>query len=112
MIVVGIDEVGRGCWAGPLVAGAVVLRTPVEGLKDSKKLSKLRREKLAQKIYENADVGLGWVSASEVDGLGLTESVRLAMSRALEQISADFDEIIIDGNLNFFPDDPRARAII
>ena len=112
MMIVGLDEVGRGCWAGPLVAGAVLLRKPVEGLKDSKKLSKLWREKLAKLIYENGEVGLGWVSPAEIDQLGLTESVRLAMSRALEQIAANFDKIIIDGNLNFFPDDSRAEAII
>jgi ribonuclease HII len=112
MRIVGIDEVGRGCWAGPLVAGAVLLHENVDGLKDSKKISKAQREKLAKYVYEKGQVGLGWVSASEVDALGLTESVRLAMSRALEQISADFDHIIIDGNLNFFPDDPRARAVI
>jgi len=113
MITVGIDEVGRGCWAGPLVAGAVVLGEPIVGLKDSKKLSKLQREKLAKIIHEKAAaVGLGWVTAKEVDALGLTESVRLAMARALDQIKVDFDEIIIDGDFNFFPDDVRASAVI
>jgi ribonuclease HII len=113
MITVGIDEVGRGCWAGPLVAGAVILGESIAGLKDSKKLSKLQREKLAKVIHQKAQaIGLGWVSAKEVDALGLTESVRLAMERALKQISIGFDEIIIDGNLNFFPDDVRAKAVI
>ena len=46
MITVGIDEVGRGCWAGPVVAGAVILKDSILGLKDSKKLSKKRREEL------------------------------------------------------------------
>jgi ribonuclease HII len=44
VIVVGIDEVGRGCWAGPVVAGAALLDKPIDGLKDSKKLTKLQRE--------------------------------------------------------------------
>ena len=48
VITVGIDEVGRGCWAGPLVAGAVILTEPITGLRDSKKLSKLQREKLRE----------------------------------------------------------------
>ena len=62
MITVGIDEVGRGCWAGPVVAGAVVLRQPIAGLKDSKKLSKSQREKLATQINAEAlAIGLGWV---------------------------------------------------
>ncbi|MGH7240557.1 MAG: ribonuclease HII, partial [Candidatus Saccharimonadales bacterium] len=85
MITVGVDEVGRGCWAGPLVAGAVILSQPIAGLRDSKKLSKLRREKLAQQInLEAAAASLGWVSSSEIDRLGLTKSVALAMRRALD----------------------------
>lgn len=105
MITVGIDEVGRGCWAGPLVAGAVILREPIEGLRDSKKLSKKRRESLTIEIYEKAYIGLGWVRADEVDDLGLTKAVQLAMLRAMkvlhEQVTV-YDEIIIDGNHNFF----------
>src|SRR5471032_993172 len=99
MTTVGIDEVGRGCWAGPLVAGAVVLGQPIIRLKDSKKLSKIQRDKLAIIIEKRAlTTGLGWVEAAEVDKLGLTAAVRLAMERALAQITLDYDEIIIDGN--------------
>jgi ribonuclease HII len=112
MIVIGIDEVGRGCWAGPLVAGAAILSEPIEGLKDSKQLTKRQRERLAAEIESKATTGLGWVSAAEVDTLGLTEAVRLAMQRALEQIKIDFDELIIDGNYNFFPDEPRAKTVV
>lgn len=113
MITVGIDEVGRGCWAGPLVAGAVILAQPINGLKDSKKLSKKQREKFAIEIQLQAvAIGLGWVKPQEIDELGLTEAVRLAMRRALEQVTTEYDEIIIDGNLNFLPDEPKARAVI
>jgi ribonuclease HII len=113
MRTVGIDEVGRGCWAGPVVAGAVILRQPIPGLKDSKKLKKAQREIFAELIRaEAAAVGLGWAGPEEVDSLGLTEAVRLAMQRALNQISADYDEVIIDGNFNFFPTNPKARAVI
>jgi ribonuclease HII len=113
MITVGIDEVGRGCWAGPLVAGAVILRKPIPGLRDSKQLSKKQREGLAAEIQLHAlAVGLGWVSVLEIDSLGLTAAVSLAMTRALEEIRADYDEIIIDGNLNFLADNPKARAIV
>ncbi len=109
----GIDEVGRGCWAGPLVVGAVVLAKPIMGLKDSKKLSQLRRQQLASDIYTKASaVGLGWVSSSEIDNLGLTESTRLALLRAIKQINVPFDEIIIDGNYNYLADDSRARTVI
>jgi ribonuclease HII len=112
MNIVGIDEVGRGCWAGPLVAGAALLRAPIAGLRDSKKLTKLQRQKLSEIILGQAVVGLGWVWPSEIDKMGLTESVRLAMGRALAQIQTDYDEVIIDGNYNFFPKEPRARAIV
>ena len=112
-MIVGVDEVGRGCWAGPLVSGAVALRTPIVGLDDSKVLTKKRREALAAQItIEAAAIGLGWVTPVEVDEVGLTEAVRLAMRRAVEQIACTFDELIVDGNFNFFPEDKRARAII
>lgn len=113
MITVGIDEVGRGCWAGPLVAGAVILNEPITGLKDSKKLSKKQRERLAVSIeIEAAAISLGWVTAAEIDYIGLSAAVGLAMQRALEQITAAYDEIIIDGNVNFFLENPKARAVI
>lgn len=113
MITVGIDEVGRGCWAGPLVAGAVILDRPLKGLKDSKKLSKTQREKLADELEMQATaIGLGWVQSAEVDELGLTEAVRLAMSRALNQIVANYDEVIIDGHFNFLAELSKTRAVI
>ncbi len=113
MLTIGIDEVGRGCWAGPVVAGEVILHRPIEGLKDSKKLTKRQREALDVQIRAEAlAVGTGWASPAEVDELGLTEAVRLAMRRALEQITPRYDEIIIDGNYNFFPENPKARAVI
>lgn len=112
-MIVGLDEVGRGCWAGPIVAGAVILDQPIQGVTDSKLLTKKRREELAAKIHAQAiAVGLGWVSVEEIDALRLTEAVRLAMQRALGCIGNAYEEIIIDGNYNFFPDDSRSRAIV
>ncbi len=113
MVTVGIDEVGRGCWAGPLVAGAVILGAPIAGLKDSKKLSKVQREQLATIIQEQAlAIGLGWVEPVEIDEIGLSRAVQLAMQRALSKVTIKFEEIIIDGNINYFPQDVRARAVI
>jgi ribonuclease HII len=113
MITVGIDEVGRGCWAGPLVAGAVVLARPIPGLKDSKKLSKLQREKLAAIIHAEAiAVGLGWVWPADIDTGGITAAVKSAMQQALAAIDCAYDEIIVDGNINYFAADPKARAVI
>ena len=57
-------------------------------------------------------VGLGWVSAREVDKIGLTNAVKLAMSRALDQISIDYDQVIIDGNINFLAENPKTIAVI
>lgn len=113
MHIVGIDEVGRGCWAGPLVAGAVLLRTDVHGLKDSKKLSRAQREQLAKLISSSgAEMCLGWVSAAEIDAIGLTQAVRLAMERALQAITAEYDEVIVDGNFNFLEHLPKTKAVI
>lgn len=110
---VGIDEVGRGCWAGPLVAGAVLLTEPVAGLRDSKKLSARQRESLAQAVYDSgAAVGLGWVTPAEVDSVGLTAAVRLAMERALQQIPIAYETVIIDGNLNFLAHLANTRSLI
>lgn len=112
-MIVGIDEVGRGCWAGPLVAGAVALEAPIAGLNDSKLLTKTRRSQLDGEIRAYAAAyGLGWVTPQEVDTFGLTEAVRLAMQRALAKITLAYDELIIDGNYNFFPQNLQARAVI
>lgn len=112
-MIVGVDEVGRGCWAGPLVAGAVLLDKPIRGLRDSKKLTKAQREKLDITIRAKAKaIGIGWVSSVEVDTLGLTEAVRLAMQRAIAQITVSYDQIIVDGNYNFLSTLPNSKAII
>ena len=100
-MIVGIDEVGRGPWAGPLVVGAVVLGCEIEGLTDSKKLAKKRREALNAEILDKAaSVGLGWVHADELDELGISVSLTEATKRALRQINVPFHEIIIDGTVN------------
>lgn len=113
MVVLGIDEVGRGSWAGPLVAGAVILKRPIVGVRDSKVLTRKARERLAAIIRNQAAAfSLGWVTAAEVDQLGLTGSVRLAYQRALQGIPMTVDSIIIDGNYNFLYDDRRATTLV
>ncbi|QWQ31143.1 hypothetical protein KOY49_02980 [Candidatus Minimicrobia vallesae] len=76
-MILGIDEVGRGAWAGPLVIGAVVLGgAEIEGLDDSKKLTKKRREFLDEEIREQASaLSLGWVSVEELDEIGMSEAL-------------------------------------
>jgi ribonuclease HII len=110
--VIGIDEVGRGVWAGPLVVGAVILGKSIGGLKDSKLLSKKQREKLAVEINKSAEfIGIGWVSPQEVDDLGLTKATSLACIRALEN-SPKNTQVIIDGAINYLPENPYAKAIV
>ncbi|MBH2007197.1 ribonuclease HII [Candidatus Saccharibacteria bacterium] len=112
-MILGIDEVGRGPWAGPLVIGAVVLGGErIEGLTDSKKLTKKRRDALDVEIRQKAaGYGLGWVSASEIDSKGLSEGLRLATRRAVEQVAASYHEIIIDGTINFLADTSKGRYV-
>jgi ribonuclease HII len=121
MLTIGLDEVGRGCWAGPLVTGAVLFSDtfdivslpPNILLRDSKTLSKKQREVTAKWIRDNAiATGLGWVHPNEIDTLGLRESIKIAFERALESVTVDYDKIIIDGNINYFTDNPKAKAII
>lgn len=101
-MILGIDEVGRGPWAGPLVVGAVVLGdTPIDGLTDSKKLSKKRRTELDILIRQHASgYGLGWVHADELDEIGLSAALAMATRRAVEAVRAPYHEIIIDGTIN------------
>lgn len=112
-MILGIDEVGRGPWAGPLVVGAVVLgQAKIEGLTDSKKLSKKRREQLDVEIREKASgIGLGWVSAHEIDEIGLSMSLELATKRAVEQVKCAYHEIIIDGTINFLKDTSKGNYV-
>jgi ribonuclease HII len=102
-MILGIDEVGRGAWAGPLVVGAVVLGgVTIEGLADSKLLTEKQRGKLNEDIISCAlSYGLGWVHADELDKIGLSEALKVATRRAVEQIKISYSEIIIDGTVNF-----------
>ncbi len=112
MAILGIDEVGRGPWAGPLVIGAVILPTEkptwIDELNDSKKLSVKKREELNEIILKEAPAtGLGWVPSRELDEVGLSNALRLAARRAVEAVQkcqVPFSEIIIDGTQNFLID--------
>ena len=112
-MILGIDEAGRGPWAGPLVVGAVILGgKQIDGLTDSKKLSKKRREELYDIIKTEAvATATGWVSASELDKVGMSEALRLATRRAVEQINVPYSEIIIDGVVNFLSDTGKGRYV-
>lgn len=113
-MILGIDEVGRGPWAGPLVVGAVVLpeNFTLEGLTDSKKLSAKRRAELDIQIRESAlGWGLGWVHAEELDAIGLPAALRLATIRAVEAVETPYHEIVIDGTINFLKETNKGRYV-
>lgn len=97
--VAGVDEVGRGPWAGPLVAAAVILdpeRIP-DGLADSKKLSPARRKVLAAQIRVVAGVGTAVVEAAEIDALGLGRANDAAMLRAIDALPIHAAAVLADG---------------
>lgn len=126
-MILGIDEVGRGPYAGPLVIGACILPDAkkieeepekyhwISELTDSKKLTAKKREALYTKIKEGAvATATGWVSANEIDEIGLSESLRLACRRAVKQIQethVPFSEIIIDGTMNFLSGTPLEKYV-
>ncbi len=98
-IVCGVDEVGRGPWAGPLVAAAVILDRAMipDGIRDSKALTAKRREALAATLHEVAACGIGVVEAVELDRIGLTAANDLAMARAIAALPVRPDLALIDG---------------
>ncbi len=128
-MILGIDEVGRGPWAGPLVVGAVIMdeeaKQPAsvapasaaadisylwDHLTDSKKLTPKTRNELNQLILKYSPAyGLGWVTAPELDQYGLARSLMIATRRAVKQVLAGktkFERIVIDGTVNFLKNTP------
>jgi ribonuclease HII len=96
----GIDEAGRGPWAGPVVAAAVVLdatRIP-DGLNDSKTLTEAKREALFAPIMALADVGVGMASVDEIDRLNILQANHLAMQRAVAALTSSPTLALVDGN--------------
>ncbi len=97
-VIAGIDEVGRGPLAGPVVAAAVILPRPVAGLADSKCLSAAQRLVLAAELLRVAKIGIGAASATEIDRLNILQATFLAMRRALARLGQPVDLALIDGN--------------
>ena len=101
MIVAGVDEVGRGPLAGPVVTAAVVLpkKFDLPGLTDSKKLSSKKREILAVAIKEQAVAwSIGEASVEEIDQINILQATMLAMQRAVAGLSVSVDKVLVDGN--------------
>lgn len=99
--IAGVDEVGRGCLAGPVVAAAVILdpNRPIKGLRDSKKLSAKKRDELAQEIKEKA---LAWsvaaIGPEVIDKINILQATLEAMKAAVEKLPVEPDFVQVDGN--------------
>lgn len=103
-IVAGIDEVGRGAWAGPLTLAAVVLPNDrrINNVRDSKQLSRAAREALYDRIVDWADAwAVGHASAQECDELGMSAAQKLAAQRAIEGLGVPVDHVLVDGPWDF-----------
>ncbi len=108
-----MDEAGRGSWAGPVCAAAVILPkgTKLPGLTDSKLLTHKKREELYKKITQKCQYGIGWSKPEEVDQLGLTRATELAFQRALAALPIKPDHLQIDGRDKFSFSVPHTSII-
>src|SRR5690242_16434717 len=100
LLIAGVDEVGRGPLAGPVVAAAVILppKASIPKLNDSKKLTASQREKTYQRIHACAlAIGVGQADHGEIDALNIYQAARLAMHRALEALSLKPTMALVDG---------------
>ncbi len=113
-LVAGVDEAGRGPLAGPVVAAAVILddRRPIAGLRDSKKLTEMRREKLCEEILGKAVCcSIAEPSGQEIDALNILQATMLAMRRAVDGLRLRPVKVLVDGNrLPVLP--VRAEAMV
>jgi len=94
--IAGVDEAGRGAWAGPLVAGAVILPRKLNRLRDSKTLTPKRRELLARFIKKECDCGIGIVEVADINQHGLAWANHHAMKRAIDALKNSPDHLLID----------------
>ena len=102
-VVAGVDEAGRGPLAGPVVAAAVIIdqKNLIEGIKDSKKLSKNKREELYVKITQNYVWSIGVVEPKEIDEINILEATKKACVLAVEGLIKEPSVVIVDGNMKF-----------
>ena len=98
--IAGVDEAGRGCWAGPVVAAAVILPASYDwdGIDDSKKLTAEQRARLSERIRQDAATGLGIATAAEIDASNILIASLRAMVRAVAKLTHTPDYILVDGN--------------
>ena len=114
-IVAGVDEVGRGPLNGPVVAACCVINSDIDltGITDSKKISEKKREQLYEYLIKNTIYAVGEASPKEIDELNILEATKLAMKRAIEEVSKQtkIDYLLIDGNMKFDLDIPYLSIV-
>lgn len=99
--VAGVDEAGRGPWAGPVVAAAVILdrKAVPDGVHDSKLLSEKRRREIAASLWKSARIGVGVANVEEIDTINILRASLLAMARAVANLAVAPKVAIVDGNI-------------
>ena len=110
-MIAGVDEVGRGCLAGPVIAASVILKRPIKGLMDSKRLSSKKREDLSQIITENSVFAIGVADSQEIDQINILQASLLAMQRSLEKLDMQPKKVLVDGN-HIFETSIEIEAIV
>jgi len=112
LIIAGADEAGRGPWAGPVVAAAVIIdrKNIIKGINDSKKIAKKQRELLFAQITTNYLWSVGIIEADEIDQINILEATKKACQIAVNSITTRADIVIVDGNMKFA--DPRYNSIV
>jgi len=98
-VIAGVDEVGRGCLAGPVVSAAVILKKGInlKQLKDSKKLTFLQRKNISNHIKENSFFSVGISTVKEIEKLNILQASLLSMKRAIQSLTKKPDIVLIDG---------------
>lgn len=111
-IIAGVDEAGRGPLAGPVVAAAVIVDQTnyIEGVQDSKKLSKQKRLELYELITKNYCYGVGIISPTEIDQINILEATKKACCMAVDALKIKPEIVIVDGNMKFL--DTRYKSIV
>ncbi|MDX5527271.1 MAG: ribonuclease HII, partial [Wolbachia endosymbiont of Andrena nigroaenea] len=100
-VIAGVDEVGRGPLAGPVISAAVVFidrNTIIDGINDSKKLTPQFRQVLYEKITSVAKFGIGMASVEEINSYNILQATKLSMKRALIDLDLELDYVLVDGN--------------
>ena len=110
-MIAGVDEVGRGCLAGPVIAASVILKRPIKGLMDSKRLSSKKREDLSRIIKDNSIFAIGAADSQEIDQINILQASLLAMQRSLEKLDMQPKKVLVDGN-HIFETSIEIEAIV